>query len=58
VRGDRIRQLLEQEKVTHLNGAAPVLTALVSAGEAHRLDRPLVITSGRRPAAPEDDRAV
>jgi fatty-acyl-CoA synthase len=38
VRGDRMWQLLEQEKVTHLNGAPPVLSALVGAGEAHPLD--------------------
>jgi acyl-CoA synthetase (AMP-forming)/AMP-acid ligase II len=53
VRGDRIWQLLEQEKVTHLNGAPPVLTALVSAEEAHPLDRPLVITTAGAPPNPK-----
>jgi fatty-acyl-CoA synthase len=53
VRGDRIWQLLEQERVTHLNGAPPVLTALVSAGEAHPLDRPLVITTAGAPPNPK-----
>ena len=52
MRGDRIRQLLEQEKVTHLNGA-PVLTALVSAEEAHPRDRPLVITTAGAPPNPK-----
>ena len=53
VRGDRIWQLIEQEKVTHLNGAPPVLTALVSAEEAHPLDRPLVITTAGAPPNPK-----
>jgi fatty-acyl-CoA synthase len=52
VRGDRIWQLLEQEKVTHLNGA-PVLTALVSAEEAHPLDPPVVITTAGAPPNPK-----
>ena len=53
VRGDRMWQLLEQEKVTHLNGAPPVLSALVGAGEAHPLDRPLVITTAGAPPNPK-----
>ena len=36
VRGDRIWQLLEQEGVTHLNGAPMVLSALAGAQEAAR----------------------
>ena len=45
VNADRIWQLLDQEKVTHLNGAPPVLSALVGAEDAHELERPLVITT-------------
>ena len=52
VRGDRIWQLLEQEKVTHLNGAPMVLTTLAGAEEAHRLERPLVVTTAGAPPNP------
>jgi len=53
VNADRIWQLLEQEKVTHLNGAPPVLTALVGADNAHELDPPLVITTAGAPPNPK-----
>ena len=53
VRGDRIWRLIERENVTHLNGAPPVLAALVSAEEAHPLDRPLVITTAGAPPNPK-----
>ena len=57
VRGDRIWQLLEQEKVTHLNGAPRAHRAGERGGGS-----PAGPTSGdhhsRRPAEPEDDRAV
>jgi fatty-acyl-CoA synthase len=52
VRGDRIWQLLEQEKVTHLNGAPTVLTTLANAEEAHPLERPLVVTTAGAPPSP------
>ena len=52
VRGDLIWQLLEQENVTHFNGAATVLTILASAEEAHPLERPLVVTTGGAPPSP------
>jgi fatty-acyl-CoA synthase len=52
VRGDRIWQLLEQEQVTHLNGAPTVLTTLAGAEEAHPLERPLVITTAGAPPSP------
>ena len=52
VRGDRIWELLEQEKVTHLNGAPTVLTAIASAEGAHRLERPLVVTTAGAPPSP------
>ena len=53
VNADRIWQLLDQEKVTHLNGAPPVLTALVGAEEAHELEPPLVITTAGAPPNPQ-----
>ena len=52
VRGDRIWQLLEQEKVTHLNGAPMVLTTLASAEGAGPLERPLVVTTAGAPPSP------
>ena len=52
VRGDRIWQLLEQEKVTHLNGAPTVLTTMAGAEEAHPLERTLVVTTAGAPPSP------
>ena len=52
VRGDRIWELLEQEKVTHLNGAPTVLTTMAIAEGAHRLERPLVVTTAGAPPSP------
>jgi fatty-acyl-CoA synthase len=52
VRGERIWQLLESERVTHLNGAPTVLTAIAGAAEARPLDRPLVITTAAAPPNP------
>jgi fatty-acyl-CoA synthase len=53
VRGDLMWRLVGQEQVTHLNGAPPVLTALVGADEAHRLERTLVITTAGAPPNPK-----
>ena len=53
VEAKRIWQLLDQEKVTHLNGAPPVLTALVGADDAHELERSLVITTAGAPPNPK-----
>jgi fatty-acyl-CoA synthase len=53
VQAKRIWQLLDQEKVTHLNGAPPVLTALLGAEEAHELERSLVITTAGAPPNPK-----
>jgi fatty-acyl-CoA synthase len=52
VRGDRIWQLIEQEQITHLNGAPTVLTAIATADEARPLERPLVITTAAAPPSP------
>jgi fatty-acyl-CoA synthase len=53
VQADRIWQLLDEEKVTHLNGAPPVLAALLSAEAAHELDSSLVITTAGAPPNPK-----
>jgi fatty-acyl-CoA synthase len=53
VEGDHIWQLLEQEQVTHLNGAPPVLTTLVGAEGARELKRPLLITTAGAPPNPK-----
>ena len=53
VQPERIWQLLEQEKVTHLNGAPAVLTALLGAEEAHELEPSLVITTAGAPPNPK-----
>jgi fatty-acyl-CoA synthase len=52
VRGDRIWELLEQEKVTHLNGAPTVLTTMAGAEEAHPLEQTLVVTTAGAPPSP------
>jgi fatty-acyl-CoA synthase len=52
VRGDRIWQLLEQEQITHLNGAPTVLTTLAGAEEAHPLQQTLVVTTAGAPPSP------
>jgi fatty-acyl-CoA synthase len=53
VRGDLMWQLIAQEEVTHLNGAPTVLSTLVSAEEAHPLERPLLITTAGAPPNPK-----
>jgi fatty-acyl-CoA synthase len=52
VRGDRIWELIERERVTHLNGAPTVLTAIANADEARPLKRPLVMTTAGAPPSP------
>jgi fatty-acyl-CoA synthase len=52
VRGERIWELLDQEEVTHLNGAPTMLTTLVGAQQAHPLERPLVVTTAGAPPSP------
>jgi len=44
VRPDVIWRLLDEEGVTHLDGAPTVLTTIAEAPQAHRLDRELVAT--------------
>jgi fatty-acyl-CoA synthase len=52
VRADRIWELLDRERVTHLNGAPMVLTTIVNADEARPLDRPLVVTTAAAAPSP------
>jgi len=52
VRPDVIWQLLDDERVTHLDGAPTVLTMIANAPQAHRLDRELVATVAGAPPGP------
>ena len=52
VRPDVIWQLLDDEQVTHLDGAPTVLTMIANAPQAHRLDRELVATVAGAPPGP------
>jgi fatty-acyl-CoA synthase len=53
VQAKRLWQLLDQEKVTHLSGAPPVLTALLGAADAHEVQPSLVITTAGAPPNPK-----
>ena len=52
VRGDVIWALIRQHRVTHLNGAPTVVTIIVNAPEAGRLDDSLLITTAGSPPSP------
>jgi fatty-acyl-CoA synthase len=52
VRADVIWRLLDEERVTHLDGAPTVLTLIAGAPQAHRLDRELVATVAGAPPSP------
>ena len=52
VRGDAVWRLIDEEGVTHLNGAPAVLSMLVNAPEAHPLDRELVVMTAAAPPNP------
>jgi len=52
VRGEPIWQLIDAHGVTHLNGAPTVVTTIMNAEQARRLDRPLVITTAGAPPSP------
>ena len=51
VRGEAIWQLIAAHGVTHLSGAPAVMSTIVGAPEAHRMDRPLTVTTAG--AAPD-----
>jgi fatty-acyl-CoA synthase len=52
VRADVIWRLLDEEGVTHLDGAPTVLVTIAAAEQAHRLDRELVATVAGAPPSP------
>jgi fatty-acyl-CoA synthase len=52
VRATEIWRLIDEEGVTHLNGAPAVLATLVNAAEAHPLDRELVVMTAAAPPSP------
>ena len=51
VRGEAIWSLIDAHGVTHLSGAPAVMSTIVTAPEAHQLDRPLTVTTAG--AAPD-----
>jgi fatty-acyl-CoA synthase len=51
VRGEAIWRLIDELGVTHLSGAPAVMSTIVAAPEAHRLARPLTVTTAG--AAPD-----
>jgi fatty-acyl-CoA synthase len=52
VRPDVAWRLIDEHGVTHLNGAPAVMTSIVRAPEAHRLERPLVATTAGAAPSP------
>ncbi|NMI00382.1 acyl--CoA ligase family protein [Pseudonocardia acidicola] len=52
VRGDVIWKLINEHRVTHLNGAPTVVTTIMRAPEATTLDYQLVITTAGAPPSP------
>ncbi len=52
VDGGEIWRLIDAEGVTHLNGAPVVLSTIANSPAAHRLDRPLVVTTAGAAPSP------
>ncbi|MDQ0381401.1 long-chain-fatty-acid--CoA ligase [Amycolatopsis thermophila] len=52
VRGDRVWELIDHHRVTHLNGAPTVVSTIMRADRAHTLDHPLVVTTAGAPPSP------
>lgn len=52
VRADTMWSLIDEHRVTHLNGAPTVLTTLANAEQAHPLLTPLTISNGGAPPSP------
>ena len=52
VRGDAIWHLIREHRVTHLNGAPTVVTTIMNAPQAGRLDYSLLITTAGAPPSP------
>ena len=47
-----IWRLLDNEGITHFDAAATVLVAVANAQQAHRLRRPVIVTTGGAPPSP------
>ena len=52
VRGDAIWKQFREHGITHLNAAPAVVTAMLSAGQAATLDRPVICTTAGAPPSP------
>ncbi|MGV9866286.1 AMP-binding protein [Rhodococcus koreensis] len=52
VRGDDMWELIDDEGVTHLNGAPTVLSFLIASEKAHPLGRALTVTTAAAPPSP------
>lgn len=52
VRGDEIWDQIEQQGVTHLNGAPTVVRTIGNAERAHSLEKSIIITTGGAPLSP------
>ncbi len=52
VRGDVIWELIQEHRVTHLNGAPTVVTTIMNAPQAAKLDYSLLITTAGAPPSP------
>ena len=52
VRDDAIWRLIDEEGITHLNGAPAVLSLLVNSEHAHALERPLTVVTAAAPPSP------
>jgi fatty-acyl-CoA synthase len=52
VRGEAIWQLIDDERVTHLNGAPRVVASVLDDPRAHALDHRVVITTAAAPPSP------
>jgi fatty-acyl-CoA synthase len=52
VRPDVIWRLMDDERVTHLNGAPAVMTSIARAPEAHRFERQVTATTGGAAPSP------
>ncbi len=52
VRADAMWRLIDDERVTHMNGAPAVLSTLVNAEEAHPLGHPLTVMTAAAPPNP------
>ena len=52
VNAAEIWRLLDSEGITHFDAAATVLVAVANAQQAHRLPRPVIVTTGGAPPSP------